>query len=144
MTKTVAVCKSLVQNEPLDRVCMPRIIADALRVIFFLSTQPSLQSPESPDPVAACTPESNKILTSLCSPCSSDLFLLRERSVPLHPPPPRQTLIPRDEAAMRGKKAVMELKLTVPAQEAPVDKFLSVSLIPSPKNRPFLFLHFIP
>jgi mitogen-activated protein kinase kinase 1 len=29
---------------------------------------------------------------------------------------------------MRGKKPVKELKLAVPAQETPVDKFLSVSL----------------
>jgi hypothetical protein len=29
----------------------------------------------------------------------------------------------------------------VPPQETPVDRFLSVSFIPLPKNRTFLFLH---
>ena len=34
---------------------------------------------------------------------------------------------------MRGKKPLKDLKLSVPAQESPVDKFLSVSSIPYPQ-----------
>jgi len=34
---------------------------------------------------------------------------------------------------MRGKKPLKDLKLSVPVQESPVDKFLSVSSIPYPQ-----------
>ena len=37
---------------------------------------------------------------------------------------------------MRGKKPMKELKLSVPAQETPVDKFLSVPSIPYPQLPP--------